>query len=296
MIDATGRRSGLPKLLDDIGARAPLEESDDSGLVYYGRHFRSADGSIPELTGPLLANAGTISTLTLPADNGTWGLGILIAASDKDMRPMKDVERWERVWRSIPVTSHWLDGEPISDGVAVMAGLADRIRTFVVDGTPVATGVIAVADSWSCTNPAVGRGISIGTLHVLALRDTLRTVGLDDPAALAEEFHEVTTATVEPWYRATVELDRGRLAEMVGLREHGEYAPDDPTFAIGQAFYRGAFQDPELLRGFAEVGTMLAMPDEILARPGIFDKVLAYAGCDDPFPSPSREELMALVG
>ncbi len=85
---------------------------------------------------------------------------------------------WEQVWRSIPVTAHWLDGEPISDGVAIMAGLADRIRTFHVDGAPVATGVAAVADSWSCTNPAVGRGISIGLLHVLALRDTLRDGGV----------------------------------------------------------------------------------------------------------------------
>ena len=228
VIDATGRRSGLPKLLEDVGARAPLEESDDSGLVYYGRHFRSADGSVPEQSRPALANAGTISTLTLPADNGTWGLGILIAASDKQMRPLKDVERWERVWRSIPVTSHWLDGEPISDGVAVMAGLADRLRTFVVDGTPVATGVIAVADSWSCTNPAVGRGISIGTLHILALRDTLRTVGLDHPAALAEAFHDVTTTTVEPWYRATVQLDRGRLAEMVALPSTASTPPTIP--------------------------------------------------------------------
>jgi flavin-dependent dehydrogenase len=295
VIDATGRRSSLPALLGAIGARPPLEESDDSGLVYYGRYFRSGDGSVPVLTGPLLANAGTISTLTLPADNGTWGLGILVASTDKAMRPMKEVECWERVWRSVPVTSHWLDGESISDGVAVMAGLADRIRTFHVDGSPVATGVLAVADSWSCTNPAVGRGISIGTLHALALRDTLRDVGLDDPAALAEAFHEVTTSEIEPWFRATVNLDRGRLAEMEGLREHGEYVTDDPTFAIGQALYRGAYQDPDLLRGFIDIGSMLATADEVLARPGIFDKVLSFGESEDPFPSPSREELLAIV-
>ncbi len=91
VIDVTGRRSTLPALLDDIGARAPLEESDDSGLVYYGRHFRSKDGSVPDMVGPLLVNAGTVSTLTLPADNGTWGLGILVASTDKAMRPIKDV-------------------------------------------------------------------------------------------------------------------------------------------------------------------------------------------------------------
>ncbi len=82
---------------------------------------------------------------------------------------------------------------------------------------------------------------------------------------------------------------------MVGLREQGVYAPDDPMFSIGQAFYRGAFRDPDLLRGFIDVGTMLAMPDEVLGRPGIFDKVLGYADSEAPFAVPSRDELMALV-
>ncbi|HEY5154179.1 MAG TPA: hypothetical protein VIJ47_05560, partial [Acidimicrobiales bacterium] len=295
VIDTSGRRSALPRLLDDIGARPPMEESEDSGLVYYGRHFRSADGSVPDMIGPLLTNSGTISTLTLPADNGTWGLGILIAASDKEMRAIKDVDRWEQVWRSVPVTAHWLSGEPISDGVAVMANLADRIRTFYVDGAPSATGVVAVADSWSCTNPAVGRGISIGLLHILALRDTLRVTGVDDQAGLAAAFHEVTTSEVEPWYRATVQLDRGRLAEMVALREVGEYVTDDPMAAIGQAFFRGAWSDPDLLRGFLEVGTMLASPDEIMARPGVFEKVLGLGDLGEPFPSATREELLTLV-
>ena len=46
-----GRRSMLPKLLTDIGARAPIEEKEDCGFVYWGRHFRSADGSLPPMLG-----------------------------------------------------------------------------------------------------------------------------------------------------------------------------------------------------------------------------------------------------
>jgi flavin-dependent dehydrogenase len=176
-----------------------------------------------------------------------------------------------------------------------MANVPDRIRTFVLDGVPVASGVVAIADSWACTNPALGRGISIGLLHALALRDTLRSTGLDDPIALAEAFHAGTTASVEPWYRATVRIDRGRLAEMQALREHAEYVSDDPQVAIPQAFYRAAWRDPDLLRAFLEVATLLATPDEILARPGIFDKVLEHAEGGNPFEVPTREELTALV-
>ena len=47
VIDATGRRSSLPSLLTDIGARPPEEELEDSGFMYSGRHFRAPDGPLP---------------------------------------------------------------------------------------------------------------------------------------------------------------------------------------------------------------------------------------------------------
>ncbi len=43
VVDATGRRSALPDWLEAAGARRPVEELEDSGFVYYGRHFRSAE-------------------------------------------------------------------------------------------------------------------------------------------------------------------------------------------------------------------------------------------------------------
>ncbi len=199
----TGRRSGLPDWLQDIGARRPTEELEDSGTVYYGRHLRSADGSLPAMIGPPVMDWGTITSLTLPADNGTWALGIVTGSKDKQLRSLREVGRWEAVVRSLPLVAHWLDGTPIEDGVRVIARLEDRYRGFAVDGRPLATGVVAVADSWACSNPANGRGASIGILHALTLRGQLRAVGLDDPAAFAEAFHSATAETVEPWYRVT---------------------------------------------------------------------------------------------
>src|SRR3954447_4395201 len=55
VVDAGGRRSVLPSWLDAIGATAPVEELEDCGFVYYGRHFRSPDGSTPAIFGPLLS-------------------------------------------------------------------------------------------------------------------------------------------------------------------------------------------------------------------------------------------------
>ncbi len=106
--------------------------------------------------GPLLQEYGTISVLTLPADNGTWGVGIIASAKDKAMRAVKNLDVWTNVVKSLPLCAHWLDGEPLDDQIAVMAKIEDRHRSFVLDGRPVATGVVALADSWACTNP-VGR-------------------------------------------------------------------------------------------------------------------------------------------
>jgi 2-polyprenyl-6-methoxyphenol hydroxylase-like FAD-dependent oxidoreductase len=298
VVDATGRRSQLPALLTAIGARAPDEDLEDSGFVYYGRHFRGRDGKIPPVMTGLLSPWGTVSTLTLPADNGTYGLGIITSAKDAALRPLKDVDTWMRMWGSYPLVAHWLDGEPVDGNkVAVMAKIEDRIRTFVIDGVPVATGVLPVADSWACTNPSLGRGCSIGFIHAVALRDLLREAPLDDPVGLATRWHERTQETVEPWYRSTLEFDRHRLAEIEAGIEGKAYDPGDPEWEMVQALQYAAGQDFDVLRAFLKVAGVLELPADVMASPGLFEKVIELgAGWRDAeVPAPTREELLAIV-
>lgn len=296
VVDATGRRSPLPALLAAIGATAPEEEKDDSGFVYYGRYFRSADGAVPAMLGPLLQHYESISVLTLPADNGTWGVAIVAAADDVTLRAAKEVDVWERVVASYPLLAHWIDGEAMTE-VDRMSKIEDRCRTFVVDGRPVATGVVPVADSWACTNPSVGRGASMALLHVQALRDLVREQGVDDPTGFATAWHDRTAERVEPLYRDTVDFDRHRLAEIEAQVAGRPYETDDPTWAIGQAMGAAAGSDPDVLRGVLDVGGLLARGEEVLARPGLFDKVLAAAETpSSPAPGPTREELVGIVG
>jgi 2-polyprenyl-6-methoxyphenol hydroxylase-like FAD-dependent oxidoreductase len=295
VVDAAGRRSMLPKWLAEIGAPAPVEERADCGFVYFGRYFRSADGSVPMAMGPLLQEYGTISILTLPADNGTWGIGIITSSKDADMRAVKNVDAWERVVKSIPLCAHWLDGEPIDEKVAVMAKIEDRHRTFVIDGQPVATGVVALADSWACTNPSVGRGISIGTMHAAALRELLRDAPAD-PVELQQQWHDATMRTAEPWYRATLAFDEARLAEVDALLEGRAFEPA-PDVEVSKALQVAAGKDPEVLRALLEVVNALTIPEEVLARPGLFERVIELGSGwrDEQLPGPSREELVALV-
>ncbi len=156
VVDAGGRRSALPAWLEAIDARQPTEEREDSGFVYYGRHFRSPDGSVPPCKNKILTHHDSLSILTLPADNGTWGVGFVASASDKELRSLRDTATWERALAEYPMAAHWMDGEPISDGVAIMAAIEDRYRCYVVDGDPVVTGVVAVGDCVVVHQPVAG--------------------------------------------------------------------------------------------------------------------------------------------
>jgi len=294
VVEAGGRRSALPRLLADIGARPPVEELDDSGFVYYGRHFRSADGSVPPAFGPGHMPYDSVSTLTLPADNGTWGVGLVTSAGDAALRAARDPDVWTRVIASFPLVAHWLDGEPISD-IAVMAKIEDRHRAFVVDGVPVATGVLPLGDSWACTNPSVGRGASIGVVHACALRDTLRRVPPTDGRELATAWHDATTETVEPWFRDTLTFDRHRLAEIDAQIAGVPYETDDPSWLQGQALARAAGKDPELLRGQLEIVCLLARTTEVLARPGIAARLHELGASHEALPGPTRAELLSIV-
>jgi 2-polyprenyl-6-methoxyphenol hydroxylase-like FAD-dependent oxidoreductase len=297
VVDMSGRRSALPDWLEAIGARRPHEELEDTGFVYYGRHFRSADGSVPPMFGSTLMHWGTVSSLTLPADNGTWGVVLVTSSRDTALRPLREADRWAALMRGLPLVAHWLDGIPIDDGVAVMARLEDRYRGFVVDGTPVATGVVAVADAWACSNPANGRGASIGMLHALTLRDQLRAADSSDPAAFAAAFHAATAETVEPWYRATLASDRHRIGEIDAGVRGAAYDSPDPCYQFEKALDASFARDPDCARANFDIRFVLRKTEEVAAQPGLRDKILQTgAGWRDTPPfGPSREQLLALA-
>ena len=136
--------------------------------------------------GGALTPLGSISLLTLPGDNDTWSVTIFVATGDQPLKNLRHEEQWMKAIRACPLHAHWLDGEPITS-VLAMSGIADRYRRFVVDGTPVATGFVGVADAWACTNPSAGRGLTVGFLHALRLRDAVRAHG-DNPRRARRRF------------------------------------------------------------------------------------------------------------
>ncbi len=203
-----GRRSKLPNWLEAIGARRPIEEAEDSGFIYYTRFFRSTTGLVPPYRAALLTYFHSFSVLTLPGDAGTWSVTVFISSGDQALKKLRDPKHWTALVAACPLHAHLLDGEPITDELP-MGGILDRYRRFVVDGVPVATGIVSVGDSWACTNPSLGRGITMGLMHALGTVEVVRQ-HLDNPLALTLAQDSMTETRVTPWYRNTIEIDRTR--------------------------------------------------------------------------------------
>jgi flavin-dependent dehydrogenase len=294
VVDASGRRSPVADWLRAAGSPGPAETNDDSGFVYYGRHYRSPDGHVPPAFGPPLQHYGSISLLSLAADNGTWGLGVITSAKDAPLRALAGIEPWERVVGAFPLMAHWLQGEPITE-VKVMARIADRKYAYVVDGRPVATGVVALSDAWACTNPSLGRGASFGMTHAVALRDLLREVPVAERHDLVLRWHDMTAERLEPYIDDTIAFDRHRLAEIEAAIDGRPYETDDPAWARGRALASAAMKDPDLLRASMAVGTTLERARDVFARPGVTEKVVALAD-PQPLPGPDRVGVLALAG
>ncbi|HET9834416.1 MAG TPA: hypothetical protein VFP91_21985, partial [Vicinamibacterales bacterium] len=294
VVDVSGRHSRAPAWLAAIGAQPPHEEQADCGFTYYTRYFH---GRQPERrTSPLMA-LGTISMLTLPGDNGTWSVTIFTSTGDQMLKNLRHDDKWTAVMRACPLHAHWLDGEPVT-GVLAMSGIVDRYRRFMVNGEPVATGFVAVADAWACTNPSAGRGLTVGFKHASVLRDVLRdTAG--EPAAIVREFDRLTEAEIAPWYRAQIAVDRARFAEIEALRD--DRAPSPPADDLARnivSLFRAMGASADLFRaGLEYVGTVTPV-QHILERPEVVAGIrAAQAAQQQPprIPGPSRAQLLELV-
>lgn len=305
VVDAGGRRSGLVSWLTDLGSRAPHEESADCGFRYYGRYFRSDDGSLPGPGAAVVDFLDGYASLYLPGDNGTWMLGIETASNDRELYGLTDEAAWTKAARLVPAFAPVLDEEPLTE-VESMVGIPDRYRRFVVDGTPVVTGLVAIGDAWACTNPSLGRGVSMGLLQargVVELADGWLGNGHDaGEFALAVDDWVEREAT--PYYRHTLAFDADNLARwhrtMAGEPEPAP-DPDDAGAAIGAAFGVAAMLDAECFRARMKIGNLLvADPAEaVTGDPAVFERVLNYADVDPGDlgdRTATRADLLAVAG
>jgi 2-polyprenyl-6-methoxyphenol hydroxylase-like FAD-dependent oxidoreductase len=304
VVDCSGRRSALPEWLTALGATPMPEEVVEDGLMYFGRYYQLEDGhDYPDPTGGPIVDTGYLGALTFRADNGWFAIALAVHNEDKDIRILRDPAAFEAALAAIPGTAKWTTGgraRPMTD-VASMSRIDDRWRDFVVDGAPLATGLLPVGDSLVATNPAFGRGSSLAWVAARALADVLDEHG-GDAHATACAYDARLRSDVRPWFDQTAQMDAARLEQMHRALT-GEPDPpiddSDPMAAFAAGFQLGAQIDPDVSRAMAQVAHVMKQPIELLADPDLAAKVVAAferrAEIPDARQGPPREELLAIM-
>ncbi|WP_146103569.1 hypothetical protein [Nonomuraea solani] len=212
--------------------------------------------------------------MLLPGDNGTWAVGLVVAARDPDMRALREPEVWQRAAALFPPITPWAAGTPFRE-VLVMSGSESRAA-----GGP---GMVNVGDAWATTNPTFGLGMTMGVTHAVLLGD----IGLQEPEELIRRLDAATGATLPPIYQRLRAWDEHRLAELEGVRHGLPYDGDDPSWAVAKSLDTAKLFDGDLLRAMTDIAWTCATPEEVLSVPGRCERIATLGG-RAPFPRVRR--------
>lgn len=300
VVVAGGRRAPLDRWLAGIGAGGTATSTAECGLAYYSRQYRLRSGPLPgPATSRVVAGLDEFTAGIWAGDNGTMQLAIAPLVADRRFRAAHRPEAFAAVLGTIPYYASWLDVlDPITD-VAVMGGLHNSLRRLVVDGRPVALGLLAVGDAVCTTNPTFGRGLSLMMRTVVDLVDTVAAHPTDLVAA-AMAMDASVDERVAPWFADQAATDAARLA-VLRHNVFGAPAPPPPPATDGAVTFAelrvAAQTDPVAFRGVLRTMGAVGRPADIYRDPGLVARVRAALtrGAPPAMPQPDRERLEAAL-
>jgi hypothetical protein len=132
---------------------------------------------------------------------------------------------------------------------------------------------------------------AIGTVDVVGQH-------VDDPLVLALAHDSMTEMQVTPWYRNTIEISRKLIGRYHACIEgRPEPRTTDPAARISDAHAVAMMYDADLFGGVLEIVSVQALPQEVMARPGVVDRIMEVASAHEAVipPGPSRAELLRML-
>ncbi|MFD5481588.1 FAD-dependent oxidoreductase [Streptomyces hawaiiensis] len=295
VVDASGRRTGVPALLERLGVH-PQVRREETGFRYYSRFFRADGRGRPAAPFWPLTHHDSISVITAPGDGDHWSATLVTSGRDQALRPLSDPAVWDAILALYPDVAHWAEGLPLGD-VRVMGGTGTTHRRWVAEGKPLVTGLVAVGDARMTLNPQFGMGMTAGLGQAQTLRDVVARTGTDDPAGLALALDGDLEERYWPMWQEGNVWDQHRLAEIDAEIRGETYRTEDPAWELRTALDIAAGLDADVVRGFGLVASQLASADEALIKPGLVQRIVELsAGRPRYAPgAPDRARLLDVV-
>jgi hypothetical protein len=194
--------------------RAPTE-GGPCGHGYITRMYRAREGvDPPDAPRPMVSLYRGYVAAVFPQDDRTFSTLFHAPADDAELSTLRHTERWDLAVRHIPQLAQWTDPEQFEPITEVMRGglLTNTYRGQLdADGNVPAAGLFYVGDAVNTTNPAPGRGISLGLRQAAELIRLLEH-DTQDPRGVARQFDAWCIDHIRPWFEEQVHEDAALLA------------------------------------------------------------------------------------
>lgn len=270
VVAADGRRSQVPRWLDNLGIQLEDDTEDSAGIVYFSRFYKLKPGSRFPTTGLVANDLGYLFYAAFCGDGEHYSIALSANEDDQALhQALKDPELFEAAAGQIPELQSWLASGTATTEVFPMGGLINRRRHFLKDGAPVLPGLHVIGDAHVCTNPAYGRGLSLAVWQAQLLADSIAEHP-DDRYQQSLGFCNAVQEHIVPWYDISVMMDGMRRAERERLAREGDThgAADNPMKSLSEA----ANADPEVWRGFWRTMNLLESPMTLM-EPAFLERV-----------------------
>jgi 2-polyprenyl-6-methoxyphenol hydroxylase-like FAD-dependent oxidoreductase len=271
VVDASGRSSRLPALLEQAGVTPPDETVIDSGTWYSTRWFQARPGhALPEacwwkavILTPTLAGPGALLT---PIEGDRWIVSIAsVGTGQPDIDDASYMAALQRL--PSPIIAEAV-GEPLSPVYGYRATV-NRMRHLDRWTDPVA-GLVVVGDAACALNPIHGQGVTCTAVCAQLFEAAVAKEGIASPT-LALRYHQAQAHWMrEPWGLAT-SFDL-KFPGTVGKRS---FAPK-LLAPFMKLFAEAVRNDASLLRRVVDSGQLNRPFAEVLT-PGVVAQVLGGA-------------------
>jgi 2-polyprenyl-6-methoxyphenol hydroxylase-like FAD-dependent oxidoreductase len=193
VVDATGRASRIPALLESLGYPRPGEHRTAVNWAYSSQLMSIPEGELTERLAMVNPGTGKPRALLVAYEHGQWMLAIG-RASNTGAPPTDFAGMLAAAEEIMPATiaAGLRSAKPLAD-VTVFRNATGVWRRY--DQMPrFPAGLLVVGDAWCSLNPIYGQGMTMAALEALALRDCLRAGRAD----LARRFFALAAEHIGP--------------------------------------------------------------------------------------------------